>query len=200
MAAKAEPWERQPGESAKAFEAFRIYCEMQEERSVRAVGQRLVKSGSLISRWSSQYNWVERARAYDNHLLKERTLKAKKAQRDMNRRHIGIAGRLQQKALDVLDQLSNAEFEPRDVVEFFKLGAELERLSRRCEVLDGEPEDIFAMADLQQRAEDRKEKIREFDLNREDRKAANEDDDDLAAAWLEAVINTREENGKEPTV
>ena len=60
-----KPWERQPDESAKAFEAFVIYRDMGLQRGVRKVGDQLHKSLTLMSRWSSQHNWPERAAAWD---------------------------------------------------------------------------------------------------------------------------------------
>lgn len=36
-----KPWERQEGESAKAFEAFTIYAGLGADRSLRAVAQQL---------------------------------------------------------------------------------------------------------------------------------------------------------------
>ena len=35
----AKPWERQDGESAKAYQAFCKYLDMGEKRSIRAVAQ-----------------------------------------------------------------------------------------------------------------------------------------------------------------
>lgn len=52
-------------ESAKAYEAFCLYCEMGAGRGVRAVSQKLDKSRTIIGRWSSQHQWVERVRVYD---------------------------------------------------------------------------------------------------------------------------------------
>ena len=58
-------WERMDGESAKAFAAFCAYLELGDERSVRAVGQKLDKSRTQIGKWSAAFKWVERAAAYD---------------------------------------------------------------------------------------------------------------------------------------
>jgi hypothetical protein len=65
---RIEPWERQDDESAPAFEAFALYRDQGRDRSVRAVGRSLGKSGALIERWSSEKDWVRRAAAYDRHL------------------------------------------------------------------------------------------------------------------------------------
>ena len=61
-------WERQPKESAQAFEAFDLYCKMGAGRSLRKVEQKLNKSHTLIARWSSNWNWQKRSRDYDNEL------------------------------------------------------------------------------------------------------------------------------------
>lgn len=65
---KDDLWERQPGESAQAYEAFAIYRDMGSDRSLRAVAEKLSKSYTLIGRWSREKKWGERCRAYDNHL------------------------------------------------------------------------------------------------------------------------------------
>ena len=59
------PWDRQPGESAPAFEAFCEYRNAGPRRSLRQVAVRLGKSSSLIYRWSSAHGWVRRAREWD---------------------------------------------------------------------------------------------------------------------------------------
>ena len=84
---REQPWDRQKGESARAFEAFLVYLQMGPERSVRAVAQKLSKSYTLAGRWSSTYHWVERCRAWDNYLQQEAKKAAATAVRNMNRRH-----------------------------------------------------------------------------------------------------------------
>ena len=66
-----KPWERQEGESAKAFEAFTIYAGLGADRSLRAVAQQLGKSKTLMDRWSSTYGWVARAAEYDADLQRK---------------------------------------------------------------------------------------------------------------------------------
>jgi hypothetical protein len=53
LAIAGRPWDRQPNESLKAFEAFAIYRDMAYRRSLAAVGWKLHKSRTLLSRWTS---------------------------------------------------------------------------------------------------------------------------------------------------
>ena len=77
-------WERQPRESAQAYQAFSIYRDLGEERALRAVAAQLGKSRALIERWSRNWNWVERARQYDDSLQREAQAKAyKKAVKEL---------------------------------------------------------------------------------------------------------------------
>lgn len=124
------PWEQQPGESAKAFEAFAIYRDMGVERSVRKVTQRLNKSLTLIGKWSSRYNWPERARAYDRDLDRQAHAQAVRDVRSMTNRHIRIAMQLQAKALEALEQLNVATLSPKMQLAFLAKATEIERMNR----------------------------------------------------------------------
>ena len=108
-----KPWERMEGESAKAFEAFRIYRDMGPERNLRAVGERLGKSRAIIERWSSSNQWVERVRAYDNDLERAAHQEALKSVREMQKRHISIAAQLQNKALLALQKTACSQTSER---------------------------------------------------------------------------------------
>ena len=124
------PWEQQPGESAKAFEAFAIYRDMGVERSVRKVTQRLNKSLTLIGKWSSRYNWPERARAYDRDLDRQAHAQAVRDVRSMTNRHIRIAMQLQAKALEALEQLNVATLSPKMQLAFLAKATEIKRMNR----------------------------------------------------------------------
>jgi len=62
------PWDRQPGESGKAFEAFAIYRDLGPSRTILEVARRLSKSRQLLTRWAKKHRWHERAAAYDLYL------------------------------------------------------------------------------------------------------------------------------------
>ena len=125
-----KPWERQKGESEKAFEAFSIYRDMGEQRTITAVGKKLAKSRNLIDRWKERWNWIERVRAYDNELEREARAKAIRDRKSMITRHIGFAMQLQAKALEALRDLSVDKMTPKDIREYIKVSTDLERLSR----------------------------------------------------------------------
>lgn len=133
-----KPWERQQNESAKAFEAFNVYLEMGSERSIRAVAQKLNKSATLIQRWNKTHHWQERIRAYDNDIAQKTHKKAVKGYAAMAERHVNIAMQYQKKALEALNNLSVTEMEPRDIREFMKMAADMERLNRQILAGSGE--------------------------------------------------------------
>lgn len=124
-------WEQQPKESNKAFEAFVLYCEIGKEpgkkRSLAKVGQKLGKSTTLIERWSSLWNWQQRVRDYDNELKRQELNAKKKAYQDMQKRQVGMAIQLQKKAFEALQKLPVDKMTAKDIKEFMKLGAALER-------------------------------------------------------------------------
>lgn len=156
-----KPWERQKGESEKAFEAFAVYRDMGAKRTFIAVAEKLRKSESLIRRWKCTWNWEERTRAYDNELEKEAKSKAVKDRKEMSDRHIKIAMQLQRKALEALNSLEVEAMSPKDIKEYIKMATDLERLNRTLEAAEsGKGEDTAAsladtiIAAYQKRKED----------------------------------------------
>ena len=64
-AGSKDNFDRCEGESAQAYEAARAYFDLRADRSLVEVCKKLGKRKSLISRWSTRWNWVERANAWD---------------------------------------------------------------------------------------------------------------------------------------
>lgn len=102
----ALPWERQKGETPQAFEAFSIYRDMGSSRSTAKVGRKLGKSKNLMDRWSSRWEWVERARAYDNDLERQERAEAAKDLKEARKRQRKTGYFMQKKATEALDRLS----------------------------------------------------------------------------------------------
>lgn len=128
---ETKPWERQDGESAKAFAAFLAYLQLGEKRSLRAVAQKLLKSYTLISRWSRTYQWVDRAAAYDTEQWKAEREKEKRDRERMRKRQLAIAEEYQKKAFDAFKLLEASDMKPGEILRFFVEGAKLERELRR---------------------------------------------------------------------
>lgn len=123
-------WERQPNESEQAWQAFLVFRNLGENRSVHAVCEELSKSRQLISRWKSTWFWDDRVLAYDNSLQREAYKEAKKEQRNMSKRHITISQHLQKFAMDALAEKKPEEASVKDIKELLKVATELERLTR----------------------------------------------------------------------
>jgi Phage terminase small subunit len=71
-------WDRQPGESTKAFSAFRLYLEAGYDRSVQGVAQKLAKSTNTIKKWAAAFNWVARTSDYVQYMAEVTTKEKEK--------------------------------------------------------------------------------------------------------------------------
>lgn len=135
MPAPAEliPWERFPKESAPAFEAFATYRDMGADRTVRAVAATLHKSLQLMGRWSSRWEWVERAHAWDTELDRIATETSKRFVADqaakMTERHLRGALLLQRKAIEKINLLTARELTPANAARYYELAVNIERLA-----------------------------------------------------------------------
>lgn len=64
-------YEQQPGESHKAFHAWKIYRDLPvPTRSIRAVARKLSKSHQQIAKWAGRFTWAERLKEWAAHLAK----------------------------------------------------------------------------------------------------------------------------------
>ena len=126
-------WERQPGESSQAFDAFSHYRDMGGERSIRAVAEKLHKSSQLLGRWSRTWFWVERCRAYDNELSRKAEAQAIRDLSSMRKRQIRLAMQMQEKALAALEALDATELDANEIVKLIVEGAKLEGGNRHEE-------------------------------------------------------------------
>ncbi|MCL6611189.1 MAG: hypothetical protein K6T66_06590 [Peptococcaceae bacterium] len=134
----AEVWERQPGESSKAYAAFCVYRDLGPERSLEKALQNLSKKRAKwqLWQWSSKYNWVARCQAYDDYIERRKREEKERAILEMAERHARLAVAFQQKVVERLRELNPAELEPRDLSKWLDIAVKVERLAR------GEPTEI----------------------------------------------------------
>lgn len=62
------PWERRPDETDKSFDAFKVYRNLGTARSFPEAATALGRPASYrnqLARWSSRFDWVSRAEAWD---------------------------------------------------------------------------------------------------------------------------------------
>lgn len=97
-------WEKQPEESARAYEAFALYRDLGPERSLAKVGQMLGKSKALMERWSAKHDWVYRVQALearDQMIAREAVEQHKQVQAED---HAKREARLREEALSVREE------------------------------------------------------------------------------------------------
>jgi hypothetical protein len=133
MTSKIEPWERQQGETAKAYEAFVIYRDMGLERSLAKVGRRLGISTKYIERLSKRWRWRERTRAFDGRIERVQTEDAIEAAEKANRRHIAESQQMQGAVLKFLKEFDPQKLKAADVPVWMKAAIDIER---KCMGLD----------------------------------------------------------------
>lgn len=108
--ADLNPWDQQPRESAKAYQAFSAYLRMDPgDRSTAAVGQELGKSKGLIDRWSSLWNWLDRCAAFDSSVVDNWAAELMAQQGDAVKALLESALLLRTKAHDYLLKLTDDE-------------------------------------------------------------------------------------------
>lgn len=127
-------WERKKGESSEAYAAFKLYYQLGAKRSCTRVVQRLNKSRALITGWCGKWNWVERARAYDNELARQEFAEACNAVKKMNEQQAQIGLLIQKKALEALKEMKSKELYPKLLLQYLVQGAGLERKSRESDI------------------------------------------------------------------
>ena len=136
MTKEVKPWERQEKETPKQFEAFVLYRNMGEDRSLSAVAKKLGKRRQLLGRWSAANKWVERCVAWDNEQDRLLQIEQFKDIKKMRKKHADVASAmiaLASKGIaNMLDENKKLkeDLNPHEIAKLVEVGAKLERLSR----------------------------------------------------------------------
>lgn len=122
-----QPWDIQPGESAKAYEAFAVYKAMGKDRSLEKVSRTVPRRLPTVKDWSARFNWVERARAFD---VDAARLAAPKALTDHARvlaRHARYGRLMAYKGARRIQSMKPRDLAPSDAAAFVVKGVATER-------------------------------------------------------------------------
>lgn len=122
------PWERQPDETPKAYEAFALYRDAGSDRSIAKVAEKLGKSEALLNRWSSKYEWVKRVAAWDDEADRKATAKLLDDVAQMRARQRKQALKMQLKGLELMKGINVGDAKLSEIVSLMKLGMEQERI------------------------------------------------------------------------
>lgn len=125
-----ELWERQQGETPRAYEAFAVYRDMGANRSINKTAQQLTKNRTTIAEWSSKYEWVKRVAAWDAE--QDRIARQQQVEdiKKMRKRHADLATAMLVKAAKALQRIPDDDIKASDVSRMVETASKLERLSR----------------------------------------------------------------------
>lgn len=137
-------WDRRTDETDKAWIGFVAYRDQGPGRTLpRAMTISGAKPGAVRAweRWSSRFDWVARAQAFDGHVDRKSVQPAvEKARAEMAERHVRLGKALQGIAAQALPHLNEkakaGKLKAGEVAALTKSGVDVER------VASGEPTEI----------------------------------------------------------
>ena len=128
-----EWWERQPGETSKAFAAFCVYRDLGPTRSLSKVGQTLGRSVQWMEHWSSIHSWVVRAAASDSEQDRIRRTAANAEIAKMAERQARAGQLMQAKGIKRVADMTDEDIKLLSIWEATRLvetGVKIERTAR----------------------------------------------------------------------
>lgn len=129
MSDKANIWDKLPGESLKAHEAFKTYIDMGAARSLSKLAQSLGKSKALVAQWSVRHDWQARLDAWAA-LLNDEWARDRKRQACLaGRRHASVARAYISRLRTKLKSLDLDTMSASDMARWLDVAVKVERLS-----------------------------------------------------------------------
>lgn len=127
----AEPWERQPGESAKAFVSFAAYRDLGPLHRSQAKTHEITGANRrTIEMWSKKYEWQKRVSAWDAEVDRQRRIKNLEDIEAMRDEHAKIAKSMLVKSAQALVKIPIDEIKASDISRMVEVASKLERISR----------------------------------------------------------------------
>jgi len=151
-----KPWERQPGETEKAWQAFKLYRDLGEGRTLQEVSRKLSKHQSNVSRWSKKWHWQSRVIAWDMECDRQAQKARLKQINQMRDYHSRLAMLLKQRAYralqladEIMTRIETKEATLKDAVRLLEVARALIDTGAKLHALSlGEPTEIEAQAKI----------------------------------------------------
>lgn len=129
-----EPWDKRTSESNKSYMAFLTFRNIGPLRTLKQAatafyGDYTESRYKRIQAWARQFDWKDRAAAWDRHVLDRRALEREVASREMADRQAATARLFEEKAKEFLAQFDPKNLTPSQAAAFFEIGAKIERAS-----------------------------------------------------------------------
>lgn len=132
-----EAWERQTGETTRAWAAFTIYRDLGTDRTLGRVHAHpeVTASRKSIDVWSAANHWVDRAKAFDAYLDRRKVEVAAQEIEEMQQRQIRAGMALQETGLRFVEEQLDTPEGRKDMTataaaRFIELGVNTERKAR----------------------------------------------------------------------
>lgn len=135
-----QPWHRTPKETAQSYGGFRVFRDLGPKRSIAAVVTEYGITDTTCRRWAKNFNWVDRATAWDDHtaaLVDEARLSAF---REMKDTHTKLAKIAMTKALEALQRIKVEHMPSGTAVRLLEFAVKLDR-----ETLSKTPEEMLGL-------------------------------------------------------
>lgn len=137
-------WDRQEGETAKAYAAFCAYRDYGIDRSIQKVVNKYIENAwsmPLLLRWSAKHNWVKRCAAFDSYMDKERQKEYLAQTLEISRRQAQSARCIQDIALERLSSLDPITLTNQELLRYLEAGMRLEREALACGIITSSTEE-----------------------------------------------------------
>lgn len=130
--AELELWERQPAETDHEYSIWLRYRDAYpgKKPSYRQVAEELNTSISAVNKIGTRWSFPTRLQAWAKHVDAITLQQRQQEILDMNKTHISMAEKLNQKLMKAIDQIDPYALSPKDINSLFKTAAELERKAR----------------------------------------------------------------------
>ena len=142
-----QPWERLPGETAKAYHAFAVYRDQGVmERSYSKTAAAIERHISGVRTWAKRYWWQKRIDLYDKEMERRSLIAQEQAVVAMNETHartaVAILSKVGQRLVGVepgpdgtggVQALDPSKLSAGDVARLTEVAVKVERLARGAE-------------------------------------------------------------------